>query len=97
MTRGTRGSSFNNKTSGLERAKDQNPFGAGGRGFSLPANYKQTEADAFEGSGAKVSDYYKPSKDATTKFEYTLSLRSKRSEGKSVSFLKKINWILTYH
>tara|TARA_R100000149_G_scaffold22094_1_gene8347 strand:+ start:24 stop:254 length:231 start_codon:yes stop_codon:yes gene_type:complete len=48
MTRGTRGSSFNNKTSGLERAKDQNPFGAGGRGFSLPANYKQTEADAFE-------------------------------------------------
>tara|TARA_B100002019_G_scaffold248835_1_gene227943 strand:+ start:2173 stop:2730 length:558 start_codon:yes stop_codon:yes gene_type:complete len=69
MTRGTRGSSFNNKTSGLERAKDQNPFGAGGRGFSLPANYKQTEADAFEESGAKVSDYYKPSKDATTKFE----------------------------
>ena len=69
MTRGFRGSSFNNKTSGLERAKDQNPFGAGGRGFSLPANYKQTEADAFEGSGAKVSDYYEPSKDATTKFE----------------------------
>ena len=69
MTRGSRGSSFNNKTSGLERAKDQNPFGAGGRGFSLPANYKQTEADAFEGSGANISDYYKPDKDAKTKFE----------------------------
>ena len=30
------------------------------------SNYKETEADAFEGSGAKVSDYYKPrNKDAT--------------------------------
>ena len=69
MTRGTRGSAFNNKTSGLERAKDQNPFASGGRGFSLPSNYKETEADAFEKSGANVSDYYKPDRDATTKFE----------------------------
>ena len=37
--------------------------------FQLPADYKQTEADAFEKSGANVSDYYKPDKDAKTKFE----------------------------
>ena len=69
MTRGTRGSAFDRKTSGLERAKDQNPFGRVDRSFKLPSNYKETEADAFEQSGAKVSDYYKPDKRATTKFE----------------------------
>ena len=68
MSRGTRGSAFN-KTSGLERAKDQNPFGRVDRSFKLPSNYKETEAEAFEKSGAKVSDYYKPDKGATTKFE----------------------------
>ena len=69
MARGTRGSAFNTKTSSLERAKDQNPFASGGAGFSLPSNYKETEAEAFEKSSAKVSDYYKPDEKAKTKFE----------------------------
>ena len=69
MARGTRGSAFDTKISGLERAKDQNPFASGGAGFSLPSNYKETEAAAFASSGANVSDYYKPSKGTTTKFE----------------------------
>ena len=69
MTRGNRGSAFDRKTSGLERAKDQNPFGRVDRSFKLPSNYKETEADAFEKSGANVSNYYKPDKGATTKFE----------------------------
>ena len=69
MARGTRGSAFNKEISGLERAKNENPFASGGRGFSLPSNYKETEAGAFQSSGAKVSDYYKPDKNATTKFE----------------------------
>ena len=60
MTRGTRGSAFNNKISGLERAKDQNPFASGGRGFSLPSNYKQTELAAFQQSGADMSNYGNP-------------------------------------
>ena len=57
MTRGTRGSAFKNKISDLERAKDQNPFASGGRGFSLPSDYKQTEAAAFKQSGADMSNY----------------------------------------
>jgi hypothetical protein len=69
MARGTRGSAFNTKTSSLERAKDQNPFASGGAGFSLPSDYKETEAEAFEKSGAKVFDYYKPDEKAKTKFE----------------------------
>jgi len=69
MARGTRGSAFDTKISGLERAKDQNPFASGGAGFSLPSNYKETEAAAFTSSGANISDYYKPSKGTTTKFE----------------------------
>ena len=35
----------------------------------MPSDYKETEADAFEKSSAKVSDYYKPDKKAKTKFE----------------------------
>tara|TARA_Y100000401_G_scaffold84457_1_gene69749 strand:+ start:230 stop:793 length:564 start_codon:yes stop_codon:yes gene_type:complete len=70
MTRNKRGSGAKGRRiSGLERAKDQNPFGRVDRSFKLPSNYKETEADAFEQSGAKVSDYYKPDKGATTKFE----------------------------
>ena len=57
MTRGTRGSAFKNKISELERAKDQTPFASGGRGFSLPSNYKQTELAAFQQSGADMSNY----------------------------------------
>ena len=57
MTRGTRGSAFKNKISDLERAKDQNPFASGGRGFSLPSDYKQTESAAFKQSGADMSNY----------------------------------------
>jgi hypothetical protein len=34
MTRGTRGSAFNNKISSLERAKDQNPFSSSDNSFS---------------------------------------------------------------
>ena len=60
MARGTRGSAFKNKISGLERAKDQNPFASGGRGFSLPSNYKQTEAAAFKQAGADMSNYGNP-------------------------------------
>ena len=54
-----------NTSSFLNQEKKGNPL----RMFSLPADYKQTEADAFEKSGAKVSDYYKPDKGAKTKFE----------------------------
>ena len=57
MTRGTRGSAFKNKISELERAKDQTPFASGGRGFSLPSDYKQTESAAFIKSGADMSNY----------------------------------------
>tara|TARA_Y100000114_G_scaffold101321_1_gene94485 strand:- start:36 stop:545 length:510 start_codon:yes stop_codon:yes gene_type:complete len=57
MTRGTRGSAFKNKISELERAKDQTPFALGGRGFSLPSDYKQTESAAFIKSGADMSNY----------------------------------------
>jgi len=60
MTRGTRGSAFKNKVSGLERAQDQNPFASGGRGFSLPSNYKETELAAFQKSGADMSNYGNP-------------------------------------
>tara|TARA_A100001515_G_scaffold33680_1_gene26201 strand:- start:51 stop:584 length:534 start_codon:yes stop_codon:yes gene_type:complete len=60
MTRGTRGSAFKNKISGLERTKDANPFASGGRGFSLPSNYKETELDAFQKSGADMSNYGNP-------------------------------------
>jgi len=54
-----------NTSSFVNQEKKSNPL----RMFQLPANYKETEADAFEKSGAKVSDYYKPDKGATTKFE----------------------------
>ena len=60
MARGTRGSAFKDKISGLERAKDQNPFASGGRGFSLPSNYKQPEAAAFKQAGADMSNYGNP-------------------------------------
>ena len=60
MTRGTRGSAFKNKISDLERAKDQNPFASGGRGFSLPSDYKQTESAVFQKSGADMSNYGNP-------------------------------------
>ena len=54
-----------NTSSFVNQEKKSNPL----RMFQLPADYKQTEADAFEKSGANVSDYYKPDKDAKTKFE----------------------------
>ena len=60
MARGTRGSAFDRKTSGLERAKDQNPFGRVDRSFKLPSNYKETELDAFQKSGADMSNYGNP-------------------------------------
>ena len=56
---------FQKQKTFLEKGKDSNPF----KGFSLPSNYKETEAEAFEKSGANISDYYKPDKDAKTKFE----------------------------
>ena len=54
-----------NTSSFVNQEKKSNPL----RMFQLPADYKETEADAFEKSGAKVSDYYKPDKNAKTKFE----------------------------
>jgi hypothetical protein len=54
-----------NTSSFINQEKKNNPL----RMFQLPSNYKETEADAFEQSGANVSDYYKPDKGATTKFE----------------------------
>ena len=59
------GQPFGSATGFVTSEKKQNPF----KGFSLPSNYKETEAEAFEKSGAKVSDYYKPDKNAKTKFE----------------------------
>ena len=56
---------FQEQKTFLEGGKESNPF----KGFNLPTNYKETEADAFEKSGANISDYYKPDKDAKTKFE----------------------------
>ena len=59
------GQPFGSATGFVTSEKKQNPF----KGFSLPSDYKETEAKAFEKSGAKVSDYYKPDKNAKTKFE----------------------------
>ena len=59
------GQPFGSATGFVTSEKKQNPF----KGFSLPSDYKETEAEAFEKSGAKVSDYYKPDKNAKTKFE----------------------------
>ena len=59
------GQPFGSATGFVTSEKKQNPF----KGFSLPSDYKETEANAFQKSGAKVSDYYKPDKKATTKFE----------------------------
>ena len=59
------GQPFGSATGFVTSEKKNNPF----KGFSLPSDYKETEAEAFEKSGAKVSDYYKPDKDAKTKFE----------------------------
>ena len=59
------GQPFGSATGFVTSEKQQNPF----KGFNLPSDYKETEAKAFEKSGAKVSDYYKPDKNAKTKFE----------------------------
>ena len=59
------GQPFGSATGFVTSEKQQNPF----KGFNLPSDYKETEAEAFEKSGAKVSDYYKPDKNAKTKFE----------------------------
>ena len=56
---------FKKQKTFLEGEKATNPL----KSFGLPSNYKETEAEAFEKSGAKVSDYYKPDKNAKTKFE----------------------------
>ena len=59
------GQPFGSATGFVTSEKKKSPF----KGFGLPSDYKETEADAFEKSGAKVSDYYKPDKKAKTKFE----------------------------
>ena len=91
MTRGTRGSAFKNKISDLERAKDQNPFASGGRGFSLPSDYKQTEAAAFKQSGADMSNYGN-SKGFLDKFvggmDSYLETQKKSDTDKYLDFLK---------
>jgi hypothetical protein len=56
---------FGSATGFVTSEKKNNPL----KGFSLPSDYKETEAEAFEKSDAKVSDYYKPDKKAKTKFE----------------------------
>ena len=66
---------FKKQKTFLEGGKESDPF----KGFGLPSNYKETEASAFEKSGANVSDYYEPSKESKNKFE----------KGDSKGFLSK--------
>ena len=66
---------FKKQKTFLEGGKESDPF----KGFSLPSNYKETEAAAFEKSGANVFDYYEPSEDSKNKFE----------KGDSKGFLNK--------
>jgi hypothetical protein len=88
MTRGKRGSAFDRKTSGLERAKDQNPFG-----MVDYSQMKKSNIDAMKDSNyfarEGVTNVYEPS-NPKAEVETGSPELNKKFKGDSKGFLDSI-------